>query len=58
MTVLLAVNEALLKTEVPSEVDAKQIVSKVLATFEKSPLVLDPTEMLGLDPEAENLVIE
>ena len=50
MAVLLAVNEALLKTEVPSEADAKQIVSKVLATFEKSPLVLDATEMLGLDP--------
>ena len=58
MTVLLAVNEALLKTEVLSEVDAKEIVSKVLATFEKNSLVIDPTEMLGLDPEAENLVIE
>ena len=58
MIVLLAVNEALLKTEVPSEVDTNEIVPKVLARFEKSYLVLDPTEMLGLDPEAENLVIE
>ena len=48
--VLLAANEALLKTEVPSDADAKEIVSNVLATFEKNHLVLDATEMLGLDP--------
>ena len=55
MSVILAVNESLLKCKVPSDDEAKQIVERVIAKFDNS-IDFDADLDLGLDPDAEDFV--
>ena len=55
MSVILAVNESLLKCKVPSDDEAKQIVERVIAKFNNS-IDFDAELDLGLDPDAEDFV--
>ena len=57
MAVLLAVNKSLLACEVPSDEKAKEMVEKVIATFEKD-ITFDASADLGLDPLADTFVEE
>jgi hypothetical protein len=52
-----AVNESLLACEVPSDEKAKEMVDKVIATFEKD-ITFDASADLGLDPLADTFVEE
>ena len=55
MSVILAVNESLLKCKVPSDDEAKQIVERVIAKFDNS-IDFDAELDFGLDPDAEDFV--
>ena len=55
MSVILAVNESLLKCKVSSDDEAKQIVERVITKFDNS-IDSDAELDLGLDPDAEDFV--
>ena len=55
MSVILVVNESLLKCKVPSDDEAKQIVERVIAKFDNS-IDFGAELALGLDPDAEDFV--
>ena len=55
MSVILAVNESLLKCKVPSNDEAKQIVERVIAKFDNS-IDFDAELDFGLDPDAKDFV--
>ena len=57
MSVILAINESLLKCKVPSNDEAKTIVKRVIAKFDNS-IDFDAKLDLGLDPDAEDFVFE
>ena len=52
MSVLLAVNETLLRETVPTDEEAQVIVEKVVDFFEKYDGLFEASTDLGVDPEA------
>ena len=59
MAVLLAVNESILKCEIPTNEKAQEIVEKVIKRFEDTTdQMFVAADAMGIDPEAANFLME
>ena len=59
MAVLLAVNESILKCEIPTNEKAQEIVEKVIKRFEDTTdQMFVAADTMGIDPEAPNFLME
>ena len=56
MSVILAVNEALLSETVPTDEEAQAIFEKFVDFFEKSDNFFEYSTDLGIDPEVDDFV--
>ena len=58
MAVLIAVNKSFLNTTVSSETRSKEIAASILATFECSGELFDPSSNMGLGIQSENFITD